>query len=68
MKCPFRFRGRYFDLQTTDMVGGDCLKEECAWWDDIREKCSILSISITLLHFAYDADARALEKEEGGAR
>jgi len=32
-KCPL---GQY---------GGDCCKEECAWWDDLAKDCAMLVIA-----------------------
>uniref|UniRef100_A0A6H2A3B4 Uncharacterized protein n=1 Tax=viral metagenome TaxID=1070528 RepID=A0A6H2A3B4_9ZZZZ len=48
MKCPWRFRGRYFDLQTTELIGGDCLQAECAWWDEVLKRCGVTTLGACL--------------------
>lgn len=48
MKCPlrsFRGKGTYDQDQSEDL---DCLKEECAWWDNKFDGCSILELNRTL--------------------
>jgi len=48
MKCPLRsISTKYPDEQ----IGHDdlnCLKEECAWWDEPCEWCAILTLSRAL--------------------
>ncbi len=48
MKCPIR---RWvFDVKTQQLIPEqlDCLKEECAWWDDLPQRCALLSIAAKL--------------------
>ncbi len=44
MKCPLLILAyTYVPGPTVENVG-DCLKEECAWWDIETEGCCILAI------------------------
>ena len=45
MKCPLIIAG-YNATRAGDLAyRGDCLKEECAWWDDGEPGCAILTIA-----------------------
>ena len=48
MKCPLL--SMYYTSGVKAKVGQatDCLKEECAWWEDKLGKCSIRRIWIAL--------------------
>ena len=54
MKCPLSFRTMYATEPGVTIFGGDCLKEECAWWFVPTERCSILELAIHI----READAR----------
>ena len=41
MKCPLSPQSHYPELNTTKCRWGECLKEECAWWDEDKNCCSI---------------------------
>ncbi|GAI93181.1 unnamed protein product [marine sediment metagenome] len=44
MKCPmlqrYLIQGENEALEVFD----DCLKEECAWWDEEKHRCAVLGI------------------------
>jgi len=42
MKCPLLESAYYSNNQNLGGASRECLKEECAWWDDIEEHCSVL--------------------------
>jgi hypothetical protein len=45
MLCPFRFAVPYQETDSgTPLVSYNCLKDDCAWWDDNKERCAIASI------------------------
>ena len=51
MKCPLRVKYKRF-LWWKRIIGNeDCLKEECAWWDEEKNCCSgkVLAKEITRL-------------------
>jgi len=41
MKCPLSEIARYWDGKETQAILSDCLKEECAWWVEAADQCSI---------------------------
>jgi len=43
MKCPLIKKVVFQELPYVNLVAGDCLKEECAWWDKARGQCVELS-------------------------
>ncbi len=48
MKCPLLTDKNYGEQLEQTMRKGDCIQEECAWWDDLPQRCSILSIAAKL--------------------
>lgn len=49
MKCPLQKNYR-LDQGFYNVVGmGDCLKEECAWWDHQLKVCSLKVVRESLL-------------------
>ena len=41
MKCPLKFRLQDITSEKDRIYTGDCLKEECAWWVENANHCSI---------------------------
>lgn len=41
MKCPLIIYVKSSPYQGEETEQGDCLKEECAWWDEESERCSV---------------------------
>jgi len=41
MKCPLNKATTYFDGKEYQVVMADCLKEECAWWEERFKKCCV---------------------------
>jgi len=64
MKCPLFTVGGY----TADLLPrygfNDCLKSECAWWEDTIGKCSIRRIWIALqdIHEVLHCVAKTLNE------
>lgn len=52
MKCPLRFTLDYSEKGILSTPAKDCLKEECAWWDEEMAQCSINGLEPTLQHIA----------------
>lgn len=48
MKCPKLVHTRDQELGLRISFFGDCIKEECAWWEQKIGKCCILRIWIAL--------------------
>jgi len=61
MKCPLS-QG-YFEQNPDDKgyMIQDCLKEECAWWDDKAGGCSVYLISRNLMGI-FDVSVDVKEK------
>lgn len=45
MKCPLREQGKHPEGGDTPHAFADCLKADCAWWDDTLTLCSVRVIS-----------------------
>jgi len=41
MKCPLTFETTSDNYSNLYINGADCLKEECAWWHEGLEACSV---------------------------
>lgn len=39
MKCPRTFQIEITEDDQIKLVGADCIKEECACWDSLYERC-----------------------------
>lgn len=48
MKCPLLKAEGYFDGKEWQVIIGDCIKEECAWWEPKIGKCAVLRMWIAL--------------------
>ena len=48
MKCPLLSVGAYADSSQSAYESMDCLKEECAWWDEENSQCCPQTIVSTL--------------------
>ena len=44
MKCPLSFRTMYSEKPGVQIFGGNCLKEDCAWWDENAGRCGVLEV------------------------
>ena len=62
MKCPLIKKVVFHELPTVNLVEGDCLQEECAWWESKIGKCSVRRIWIALqdIHEVLHDIAKAL--------
>lgn len=45
MKCPLRFRLQNITSGEGRIYTGECLKEECAWFYDAENCCSVLRLN-----------------------
>ena len=52
MKCPLYQLWRTAVLGGDEIFPGDCLQEECAWWDEDMSQCSINGLEGVLEHIA----------------
>lgn len=57
MKCPLLRAGFYANPNIDISVNADCLKEECAWWDEKRLCCEYRSTRIELSRLVERLDA-----------
>ena len=48
MKCPLQEIGVYKEDGTHHWVPRDCLKEECAWWHEGDQSCSVKDLASNL--------------------
>jgi len=49
MKCPMSARTMYAQGPDQVLFAGECIKEECAWWNDFHPGCAISSIATSLI-------------------
>ena len=52
MKCPLFVLAKTAHYSENVMITTDCLKEECAWWDDFDKRCEFRSIRVVLTQIA----------------
>jgi len=45
MKCPLLTDKDYSVQLERNLNTGDCIKEECAWWDQVYGRCTVLALS-----------------------
>lgn len=50
MKCPLMSQPYESAPYQSKWHSIDCLKEECAWWDDYFQQCAILRLEKSLTH------------------
>ena len=61
MKCPLLGAHTWTNAEGTITMTGDCLKEECAWWNEIEERC-VIFVAEYALSSLVAAIYRMLEK------
>jgi len=52
MKCPLLNPRVYTTDSGHTITKGDCLKEECAWWNSHSNQCCLMSIGLVLNYMA----------------
>ena len=45
MKCPIIFAAQLIAIGKVEITGGECLKEQCAWWIIQGNVCAITSLA-----------------------
>jgi len=45
MKCPLFIDELFIQGELKELHRADCLKEECAWWNESESECSMLSLA-----------------------
>jgi hypothetical protein len=48
MKCPLLTDKNYSAQLERPLRDGDCIRDDCAWWDTNRDCCRIVSIEENL--------------------
>jgi len=48
MKCPLSITGELTAEKEFIGAAADCLKEECAWWDDVMKRCVMKTVGAKL--------------------
>lgn len=61
MKCPLIAIVFSEAENPHPLLDADCLKEECAWWDKLPGRCSLLQAVIALESIRYELTAIAQE-------
>ncbi|KKN28988.1 hypothetical protein LCGC14_0848540 [marine sediment metagenome] len=56
MKCPALFVGRPLMDPEEDTSFGACLKDGCAWWDELKNCCSVKVIARELSYIQRKMD------------
>lgn len=46
MKCPLKRSEIFIASDHSVYNPADCLKDECAWWQDAVDQCAILSLAV----------------------
>ncbi len=46
MKCPIATVYMEMDNAPPRYEWRDCLQEECAWWDKLPQRCSVLTMAV----------------------
>ncbi len=46
MKCPLLTDKNYSEQLSRNLNAGDCIGEDCAWWDKLPQRCSVLTMAI----------------------
>ena len=59
MKCPLFIMSYMLKVGDAPTHQADCLKEECAWWDQVNSQCGFGSLVVELRYLAaFLADVR----------
>jgi len=64
MKCPLMILADHLRPGGYVVEIGDCLKEECAWWDKDLQRCAVPRIAERLDQITYFM--AKTEEREGG--
>lgn len=48
MKCPMMFNVKYSVEVVEEGSPWECLKEECAWWDESMAMCGVIALKAEL--------------------
>ena len=66
MKCPLMSQLYSPAPYKTEWLPIDCLKEECAWWDDPVKRCLLLNISekLSLIYLELNDIVREIPHEK----
>ncbi|MBA7592749.1 hypothetical protein ES708_34943 [subsurface metagenome] len=54
MKCPLRFKELIEVDDAERWRGADCIKEECAWWEETQDVCSVKNMGRMLGYMSLD--------------
>ena len=50
MKCPMTYKLYAYPDEKVTAKGGECLREECAWWSDEHKQCDPTGLLPWLIH------------------
>ncbi|MCK4722502.1 MAG: hypothetical protein KAT75_04320 [Dehalococcoidia bacterium] len=53
MKCPIMILADHLRPGGYVVEIGDCIKEECAWWRDDLQMCSVKDLSLELMYTQF---------------
>ena len=53
MKCPFMGLLKRVEIDKIEPMFGDCLQEECAWWQKELQNCIIYQLGMEIGTLCY---------------
>jgi len=56
MKCPKAIAWQWELGHKPQFSYGECLKEECAWWDDVTEQCCFKTLARGIVPIINDLE------------
>jgi len=56
LKCPLYYAQLREQKNGSTSDRGDCLKEECAQWDNTNKNCAIYQLSLSMRHLVAILD------------
>lgn len=67
MKCPILPAESWSAENPSSMAPADCLREECAWWEQVLKLCAIKELALEL-RYAQQRIADIAVKVHGGTK
>jgi len=56
MRCPMTYRSMYTTGPGIQLLGAECIKEKCAWWNKTMEECNLVTIAVGLFDISIALD------------
>lgn len=68
MRCPIRYERKFDEEGDIVQTQAECLRAECAWWDNTLKTCAISRIANRLDQITYFLAKREEREEKRGKR